>query len=199
MYSNDLSITIPKPVLPPTTEPPLIIEFVSIRLDWFPNKSLMELINANSIRKFSLDRSDFTDVKTLPDNGFCNSVVQVVNKTDDGLFNPKIIHYNRVHVGDLGPINVPKGNAQTVHDILPAVNRKYRLFIQTWDVLNTPLPGTDAIGNVSISFEFTTKCLQFYSGPRVELINELNTIVIPGSAETSVATYVSFPWTSNNW
>jgi hypothetical protein len=199
MYSTELNIEIPKPHIPPSEEQPLIIEGVSIRKDWFANKSLMELINAHTDRNYSLSRVDFSTVKILPDDNLCNSEVQIINRVNDGLFNPKIVQYNRIHVSELGPIVIAKRSAVSVSDLLPAINKKYNLFIQSWDISDSILPPADAIGNVSINFTFTENCLQFYSGTRIKLTSELNPIAIPGHASNGTSTYASFPWSSNNW
>jgi hypothetical protein len=81
--------------------------------------------------------------------------------------------YDRIHVSDLGVIKTAKLTAVNVHDVLEQINTDYKLDLKPDDVVNEPLGLPDGVGLVTVNFEFTPECLNFYSGVKIETISSL--------------------------
>lgn len=143
-------------------------------------KSLVDMINVVSLKKYSVINTDFREPMKMPDESIRNTQLLLIELPDVGLFNPKPIQYNRIHTDDVGLIKVKKGTAVSVLQLLSLVNSQYNKTIRPDDVVDRGLPGTDDLGFVSFKFDFQDSSLRYYSGHKVKLRNNSDE---PGAAD----------------
>lgn len=133
---------------------------------------LMDLFNQKSIIDYSLSRFDFDPPISLINGSICNTETYLKEISSGNLFSKKIIHYNRIHVSELGVILLNKGIAITVVELLKEINIFLNSSIQINEIINEPLPSADASGKVLISLKFHPNSFQYYSGARIILASE---------------------------
>lgn len=93
------------------------------------------------------------------------------------------ISYNRLHVSDLGTINVLVTGHSLISDVLNQVNELTNSVIDYLDIVDGPLPPGDANGRANIDLVFNNSLL-YYSEPRIQIKSEV--ITVPNITKASV-------------
>lgn len=137
-------------------------------------KTLFDLINIVSPKKYSVSTADLVDPLRAPDNSQKNTVIMLVEQPDLGLFNPKHVWYNRIHTNRLGTLTLSKGTAFTVKDLLIQINASLNTTIKADELSDFVLPTPDINGNVTFSLLFNDSSFRYYSGPEVIIKSILN-------------------------
>lgn len=151
-----------------------VLHLGSVGRGFNPRQQIMDMVNVASVKKYSMDAWDFSSVARTTNGSIHNTTAAITSSLiGNGMFNKRLIQYNRIHVGDLGIIKVPKGSATHVLDLLNSINSLCSTFIEEQDIVNDPLPSVDVDGNVTISLVFQSSALQFYSGVRIILLSEI--------------------------
>jgi hypothetical protein len=132
-------------------------------------KTMIEMINAVNLKKYTVINTDFRNPARLPDDSIRNTQVMLVELPDVGLFNPKPVQYNRIHTDEVGLVKVQKGTATTVLQLLNAVNTQYNKSFREDEVVDANLPNADSQGFVSFKFAFEESSMRYYSGLKVKL------------------------------
>ena len=130
-------------------------------------KTLFDLINVVSPKKYSVATADLVDPLRAPDNSQKNTVIVLIEQPDLGLFNPKHVWYNRIHTSRLGALTLSKGTAFTVKDLLVQINASLNTIISPDELNDFVLPPPDADGKVTFSLLFNDSSFRYYSGPEV--------------------------------
>ena len=150
-----------------------VMHLGSIGRGFNPRQQLMDLVNRTSIKQYSLETWDFTDVGILPNGSENNTKAALINTVvNSGLYNKRAFNYNRIHVSDLGVIRIPKGSAVRVTDMLDQINAFLSTWIYSYDIIDGVLPDIDVDGNVTVNLAFEAHCLQFYSSAKVVLLSD---------------------------
>lgn len=124
--------------------------------------ALNKAINNNLTRRQFLDNFIISDPSratgTLPRK---NTIVKVTPLLGSKYYGIKTVWYNRIHISELGFIFVTRTNENTVVDLLPQINEKYKLFFTEDDVEDEILTSTQ-IGTFEIQLNIKHTSLMFY-------------------------------------
>jgi hypothetical protein len=134
---------------------------------------LLGLINVKENTSKTLDSYVFLapekPVSLLPVR---NTKIKLAPVAATGTYRVSTIWYNRIHVSDLGVLNVQPATATTVVGVLPLINNKYSLQLMAVDIVDDPLPTHLPDGSVNIDLVFQDTSIIFYSGTRIVTAEE---------------------------
>ena len=92
-----------------------------------------------------------------------NTFVKITPKTVSGLYGVKTFHFNRIHISEVGVIEVEKGAATTHAGLLPAINTKYGLYLMPDDIVDQIL-NPALTGLITVVLQINPNSLTFYDG-----------------------------------
>jgi hypothetical protein len=125
---------------------------------------LVELINLNDNLNVTVDDVEFgTPVRVTDPNPPRNTRLQITSKTVSGFYGVKTINYNRMHISEIGTIQVQRGAANNHIALLPAINTKYGLFLTAEDIVDQVIP-VGQTGLITVPLEISANSLSFYGG-----------------------------------
>jgi hypothetical protein len=125
---------------------------------------LVELINLNDNLNVTVDDVEFgTPVRVTDPNPPRNTRLQITSKTESGFYGVKTINYNRMHISEIGTIQVERGAANNHIALLPAINTKYGLFLTAEDIVDQVIP-VGQTGLITVPLEISANSLSFYGG-----------------------------------
>lgn len=125
---------------------------------------LVELINLNDNLTVTVDDVEFgLPVRITDPSPPRNTRVQITAKTESGFYGVKTINYNRMHISEVGVIQVERGAANNHVALLPAINTKYGLFLTAEDIVNQTIPAGQT-GLITVPLAINPNSLSFYDG-----------------------------------
>lgn len=125
---------------------------------------LIELINADDNLNVTVDDVTFgTPVRVTDPNPPRNTILQITSKTESGFYGVKTINYNRMHISEIGTIQVERGAANSHVALLPAINTKYGLFLTAEDIVDQVIPAGQT-GLITVPLQISPNSLSFYDG-----------------------------------
>lgn len=92
-----------------------------------------------------------------------NTCVKVTAKLESKYFGTKTAWYNRIHVNELGIIEVTRTTETKVLQLLPQINDKYNLTLTSFDIINFDLLPSQ-VGTFPIILPINPSSLMFYDG-----------------------------------
>lgn len=101
-----------------------------------------------------------------------NTSVKVTAKLESKYFGTKTAWYNRIHVSELGVIEVTRTTETKVVQLLPQINTKYNLNLTAFDIINFDLL-TSQVGTFPIILPIDPTSLMFYDGEFIPTIDNL--------------------------
>jgi len=126
---------------------------------------ILEQINNQENLNVQLTDVIFEDpVLATEPNPLKNTSVKIRSRTESGFYGTKTFHYNRIHIGEAGPISVQRGSANSHFDLIPAINQKYGLYLTTDDIFNEALSPAQT-GEITVVLQIKPTSLTWYSGP----------------------------------
>lgn len=130
-------------------------------------KTLFDLVNAISSKKYSISTADFIGPTRAQNNSQRNTTIKLVELPDFGLFNPRLVQYNRIHTSRLGSLLLYKGNSFKISELITQINAKLNTTILATELEDFMLPAADANGNVSVTLLFNDTSFRYYSGQEI--------------------------------
>ena len=129
---------------------------------------LLDLINQVDSTNLLINQFVFSDPIVPTGNApVRNTYIQLTPLANTGYYGTKTVWYNRIFIGDIGPITIPKGNAVYVSDLLPAINSTYGILLQSSDIVDAILPTTTIGGDVTITLVCSPSSYIFYGGTQI--------------------------------
>jgi hypothetical protein len=149
---------------------------------------LLDLMRAQDAREYSLEDFTFSvpvalsgqnavvDVLIDPDTQIKKAMIRntrifLTPVARTGLYGPKVIYYNRIHVSDIPLTTVIKGASVTVYDILEKFNIKTGLGIKEEDVFNGSLPLANPDGTVNVTLDIKPASIVFYGSTEINAVD----------------------------
>lgn len=145
----------------------IIVDDISDNINF--RKSLFDLINLTSLKKYSILIADLIKPQRAADYSVRNTTITLIEVPNLGIFNPKEVRYNRIHTSRLGVVSIFKGNFFKVTDAVDQINAILNTTISRNELVDFMLPVADSNGNVSIVLLFNDTSARYYSGPEVIL------------------------------
>lgn len=129
-----------------------------------PREILVELINADDSLNVTVDDVTFGNPQrvTTP-SPQRNTRLQITANTESGFYGVKTINYNRMHISEVGTIEVERGAANNHIALLPAINTKYGLFLTAEDIIDQVIP-PEQTGLITVVLQINPNSLTFYDG-----------------------------------
>lgn len=125
---------------------------------------LVDLINANDGLTATVADVTFGDpVRVTDPNPPRNTRVAITANTESGFYGVKTVHYNRMHISEVGTIEVERGAANSHIALLPAINTKYGLFLTADDIIDQVIPVGET-GLITVNLQINPNSLSFYDG-----------------------------------
>ena len=129
--------------------------------------AILKIINIIMNKALTLDDVEFSLPSINSDiTKNRNSKVSVVFKGMSGFVGSRTIYYNRIHIGSLPALTVPRGTATTYHGLITALNSTYNLRLSPSDIEEGPIP--DVVSeNVTVTLPITNNSYLYYDTSEV--------------------------------
>lgn len=163
----------------------------------YPERLLINAINATKPQKTYLYNSSFTEPIKLPDGSVTNTKVSVNTVNSIGVVYQTDVYYNRYSSKDLGPVSIKVTKEVTMRDTVGSINAFLSTFIPPEIVSNTVLTLPNGVGITNFNVIFIQNNLQYYSGKRVKLLYDpIDPPPLPGD---EVQPTYSAAWQLTQW
>ena len=99
-----------------------------------------------------------------------NTIIYIGPKGHVGAYGVKAVLYNRIHVSELGTIEVYWNNETKISELLPKINGKYGILITVDDIYDENLP-TKPSGQttIQVNLKFKKGSIIFYGEEKINL------------------------------
>lgn len=140
--------------------------------------NLLASINAQNGTTYSIDDFGFTDpVRVALANPLYNTSIKLGPKAATGMIGFKTIYYNRIHVDDIGPLEIEWQNEAYLTEMLTRLSEKYGIALTTDDVYEKVItPPVAPATKVIINLDFKDNSVAYYGG----------VAIVPGPNDPSV-------------